>query len=99
MDAIKWNKLRTKYFKECVWHDSMDGNKIRIDYAPHDLFEWFKREITTSEGNTIEQSTEQQCNIADVSVSCEHPFNAIAIRKSDNVKVCTKCGKEESHER
>jgi hypothetical protein len=38
-------KIRDKFFKECVVNDSTDGLKLRIDYAPHDLFEWFKRAI------------------------------------------------------
>lgn len=42
---IDWKLLRKKFFSDCVVKDSMDGLKLRIDYAPHDLFEWFKREL------------------------------------------------------
>lgn len=38
-----WEKLRDKYFKECTIIDGSSG--IRIDIAPHDLFEWFKKEF------------------------------------------------------
>jgi hypothetical protein len=43
-----WKKLREEYFNDCVVKDSVDRNKIRIDYAPHDLFEWFKRKLSES---------------------------------------------------
>ena len=46
-DEIDWNALRTKYFAECTINDSVDGQKVRIDYAPHDFFEWFKRNLKT----------------------------------------------------
>ena len=44
-NEIDWVILRQKYFSDCVVKDSVNGLKMRIDYAPHDLFEWFKREI------------------------------------------------------
>jgi len=34
----KMKQLRKKFFKECV-----DNGKV--NYAPHDLFEWFKKNI------------------------------------------------------
>lgn len=40
-----WKSLRNKFFKECTQKDTVDGQKVRIDYAPHDLFEWFKKEL------------------------------------------------------
>ncbi len=46
-----WGKLRDKFFKECTKMDSVDGCMIKIDYAPHDLFEWFKRHLTTAPPN------------------------------------------------
>ena len=49
--ADDWNKLRDKFFKECTKMDSVDGCMIKIDYAPHDLFEWFKRHLTTAPPN------------------------------------------------
>lgn len=42
---LDWTILRQKYFSDCTVKDSVNGQKLRIDYAPHDLFEWFKREI------------------------------------------------------
>lgn len=45
LPQVDWKVLRQKYFSECVVKDTVDGPKLRIDYAPHDLFEWFKREI------------------------------------------------------
>ena len=42
---IDWAALREKFFKECTSKDSIDGVKVKIDIAPHDLFEWFKKEI------------------------------------------------------
>lgn len=46
--ADYWNKLRDKFFKECTKMDSVDGCMIKIDYAPHDLFEWFKRQFAAT---------------------------------------------------
>lgn len=36
-------ELRKQFFKECTMGDFVDGTKIRIDFAPHDLFEWIKK--------------------------------------------------------
>ena len=41
-----WRSFRVKYYKECTMRDSVDGRKVRIDFTPHDLFEWFKKELT-----------------------------------------------------
>jgi hypothetical protein len=46
---INWKQLREKYFKECT-HNPMPistntDNPIKINMAPHDLFEWFKRNV------------------------------------------------------
>jgi hypothetical protein len=38
-----WPSLRQKFFDECVM--KVDGSTPRIDLAPHDLFEWFKKQI------------------------------------------------------
>lgn len=35
---VNWDELRESYFNECV-----DDKKVCL--APHDLFEWFKREL------------------------------------------------------
>lgn len=45
LPQVDWVIMRQKYFSDCVVKDSVDGLKLRIDYAPHDLFEWFKKEI------------------------------------------------------
>jgi hypothetical protein len=41
---INFESLRESYFKECV--DKTNGKgKLYICLAPHDLFEWFRKEI------------------------------------------------------
>jgi len=41
---IDFEKLRQDYFKECV--DKANGkSKLYVCLAPHDLFEWFRKEI------------------------------------------------------
>lgn len=42
---VDWHKIRKMFFMDCVTNDSVDGLKIKINYAPHDLFEWFKKQI------------------------------------------------------
>lgn len=47
---IDWVKLRTKFFVQCTdqnshYKHSSAVNMPKIILAPHDLFEWFKREI------------------------------------------------------
>jgi hypothetical protein len=55
---MNWIKLRKKYFKECVSERiSIDifGNEnkdLAVCVHPHDLFEWFKREIKNYEKTT-----------------------------------------------
>ena len=44
-DYLDWVILREKYFSDCVVKDSVDGQKLRIDFSPHDLFQWFKKEV------------------------------------------------------
>jgi hypothetical protein len=39
---IDWEKLRTDYFNTCT-HDQL--GRCKINFAPHDLFEWFKSRI------------------------------------------------------
>lgn len=55
---MDWKKLREKYFKECVSSRTVkDSTGTCTDYhqwiqiAPHDLFEWFKRECESKEGS------------------------------------------------
>jgi hypothetical protein len=45
--SIDWKELREKFFKECTKIDSMDGRMVKIDITPHDLFKWFKKEMTS----------------------------------------------------
>ena len=46
-NPIDWNKLREEFFDECT--DNIycnDGNnKLVVNIAPHDLFNWFKNKI------------------------------------------------------
>lgn len=43
---IDWDKLRKRYFQECVTTMMGAGHKQQcVNLAPHDLFEWFKRNI------------------------------------------------------
>jgi hypothetical protein len=45
---IDWQVLREKYFQECVMMEvSSDKsyNMLKINRAPHDLFEWFKLQV------------------------------------------------------
>lgn len=44
--------LRNKFFKECTQKDSIDGVKFRIDIAPHDLFEWFVKNMGLLNNNS-----------------------------------------------
>lgn len=42
----EWKQLRKDFFNECAVRDSTDGiNTIKIDMAPHDVFEWFKKKL------------------------------------------------------
>lgn len=43
---IDFGKMREAYFNECVDKDS--GRKLKVCLAPHDLFEWFKKELVES---------------------------------------------------
>ena len=46
MNEKDWKELRVKYFDECVNIYTAPGiYKIQVNLAPHDLFEWFKKEI------------------------------------------------------
>lgn len=46
-NPIDWNQLRDEFFDECT--DNIycnDGNnKLVVNIAPHDLFNWFKNKI------------------------------------------------------
>lgn len=49
---IDFNKLRDEFFNECTLQkcEFVNGNLIRtsfVSFAPHDLFEWFKKKLTT----------------------------------------------------
>jgi len=48
---VDWDKLREKFFLDCV--DTTYVNKYtpslrKVNYAPHDLFEWFKDNLFKS---------------------------------------------------
>lgn len=53
--------LRNKFFKECTQRDSIDGVKFRIDIAPHDLFEWFVKNMGVLNNNSDGENWEQKC--------------------------------------
>lgn len=54
---MNWAELRKRFFNECTKNDSMDGRMVKIDIAPHDLFEWFKNQIEPpQQGITIPAS-------------------------------------------
>jgi hypothetical protein len=41
-DLSKWKEgLRYRFLNECVVNDSMDGLKIRTDYSPFQILQWF----------------------------------------------------------
>jgi hypothetical protein len=46
---INWIKLREKFFRECTHEPFSQGTDTgtlkKVNLAPHDLFEWFKRNI------------------------------------------------------
>jgi hypothetical protein len=49
-DKPNWKQLRDKFFKECTeTYEAGKGlsvvRKVSYNIAPHDLFEWFKREL------------------------------------------------------
>ena len=47
MNTQAIEQLREKFFKECVSqrHYANRGYENRVNMAPHDLFEWFKKEL------------------------------------------------------
>jgi hypothetical protein len=44
--SIDWAELRNNFFNECTTETPRGGIGKKINMAPHDLFEWFKREIS-----------------------------------------------------
>jgi hypothetical protein len=42
--GMDWDKLREKYFEECTEKDNT--GIPRVNLHPHNLFEWFKRNIS-----------------------------------------------------
>jgi hypothetical protein len=42
---IDWDKLRTEFFNECVDKHPL----MKVNLAPHDMFEWFKSKISEQE--------------------------------------------------
>lgn len=43
MKKLNWEKIRIDYFDECVYYPQL--SLPIINFAPHDLFEWFKERI------------------------------------------------------
>jgi hypothetical protein len=57
-DSPDWKQLRDKFFKECTeTYEAGKGlnilRKVSYNIAPHDLFEWFKRELTAKEAISV----------------------------------------------
>jgi len=43
---VDWAKLRDKFFNECTTETPREEFGKKVNMSPHDLFEWFKREIS-----------------------------------------------------
>lgn len=43
--GINWTELRNAFFKECTTETPREESGKKVNIAPHDLFEWFKKEI------------------------------------------------------
>ena len=44
LTELEWLSLRDKFFLECVG-EIADRGRIVVTLAPHDCFEWFKRNL------------------------------------------------------
>jgi hypothetical protein len=45
--AAYWARLKEEFFAECTERDANQYPKINL--APHDLFEWFKKKLSEAE--------------------------------------------------
>ena len=43
---IDWDDLRNNFFNECTTETPREEAEKKVNMAPHDLFEWFRREIS-----------------------------------------------------
>lgn len=43
---IDWKEMRNNFFNECTTQTPREESGKKVNMAPHDMFEWFKREIT-----------------------------------------------------
>jgi len=43
---IDWKEIRNNFFNECTTETPREESGKKVNMAPHDLFEWFKREIS-----------------------------------------------------
>jgi hypothetical protein len=43
---IDWVEIRNNFFNECTTETPREEIGKKVNMAPHDLFEWFKREIS-----------------------------------------------------
>jgi len=50
--AIDWKKLREEYFTECV-------GMGKVSFAPHDMFEWFKRKLSEKQIESNQETEEE----------------------------------------
>ena len=44
--VIDWEEMRNNFFNECTTETPRKESGKKVNMAPHDMFEWFKREIT-----------------------------------------------------
>ena len=56
LNTINWDELRTSFFNECT-DKSFGLSKVTL--APHDLFEWFKKEVMEFVKPTFHQPSEK----------------------------------------
>lgn len=47
---IDWKELRNNFFNECTTETPREESGKKVNMAPHNLFEWFKREISVYVG-------------------------------------------------
>ncbi len=46
LDDINWGELRKEFFDECTTMTPREESGKKVNLAPHDMFEWFKRKIS-----------------------------------------------------
>lgn len=46
LTVIDWKEMRNNFFNKCTTETTREESGKKVNMAPHDLFEWFKREIS-----------------------------------------------------